>query len=381
MSKWKNKYVIGLTGNIGTGKSIVRKMLENLGAYGIDADTLSHRAMAKGAPGYEPIVRMFGQWILKPDQQIDRAKLARLVFSDPEALKILEGIIHPLVKGAINLLVQRSSQDVIVIEAIKLLEAKMDEDCDSIWVTYSTPEQQLERLIKFRSMDEQEALQRINAQPPQERKLAVAHVVIKNTGTYEDTWRQVNQAWERYIGERGYKAITRPLIPTKKGAPELIVNRARPSHVREIAAFFNHFSNSGKKYEAQDIMAAFGEKAFLLLQADQRILGLVGWQVENLIARTTDILISPSIAAEQAIPILLSEMEAASRDLQCEASLLYVPAKLATNNQIWQQNGYLPRRPEDLDNQTWQEAARESMVPNTTMFFKQLRQDRVLRPI
>ena len=64
MSKWAGKYVIGLTGNIGTGKSVVRRMLEHLGAYGIDADALSHRTIAKGAPGYQPVIDLFGRWIL-----------------------------------------------------------------------------------------------------------------------------------------------------------------------------------------------------------------------------------------------------------------------------------------------------------------------------
>jgi hypothetical protein len=75
MSAWPGKYVIGLTGNIATGKSVVRKMLEHLGAYGIDADALGHRAIAKDAPGYQAVLNTFGKWILAPDEQIDRAKL------------------------------------------------------------------------------------------------------------------------------------------------------------------------------------------------------------------------------------------------------------------------------------------------------------------
>jgi dephospho-CoA kinase len=94
MSAWPGKYVIGLTGNIATGKSVVRKMLEHLGAYGIDADALGHRAMAKGAPGYKPIVKTFGEWILGPDGQINRSRLGKIVFSDPEALAALESILH-----------------------------------------------------------------------------------------------------------------------------------------------------------------------------------------------------------------------------------------------------------------------------------------------
>ena len=85
MSNWPGKYVIGLTGNIATGKSAVRRMLEHLGAYGIDADALSHRAIAKGAPGYQKVIDAFGKWIVDSDGEIDRAKLGRLVFNDPEA--------------------------------------------------------------------------------------------------------------------------------------------------------------------------------------------------------------------------------------------------------------------------------------------------------
>ncbi len=96
MSKWPEKFVIGLTGNIGTGKSVVRRMLEHLGAYGIDADALSHRAMAKGAPGYDPILNTFGTFILTPDGEIDRARLGRIVFADPQALSRLEAHPPPL---------------------------------------------------------------------------------------------------------------------------------------------------------------------------------------------------------------------------------------------------------------------------------------------
>src|SRR5512147_1107703 len=96
MSAWPGKYVIGLTGNIATGKSVVRKMLEHLGAYGIDADALGHRAIALGSPGYRPVVDTFGKWILTPDGQVDRGRLGRIVFADPEALARLESIVHPL---------------------------------------------------------------------------------------------------------------------------------------------------------------------------------------------------------------------------------------------------------------------------------------------
>lgn len=83
MSAWRGKYAIGLTGNIATGKSVVRKMLEHLGAYGIDADVLSHRAIMKSSPGYQPVIDTFGRWVLGANEEIDRAKLGEVVFKNP----------------------------------------------------------------------------------------------------------------------------------------------------------------------------------------------------------------------------------------------------------------------------------------------------------
>ena len=189
MSNWPGKYVIGLTGNIATGKSVVRKMLEHLGAYSIDADALSHRAVAKGAPGYQKVIDTFGKWIVGSDGEIERAKLGRLVFTDPDALQQLESIVHPLVEQAVDLMIKRAGQPVIVIEAIKLLEGKLAAGCDAIWTTYAPESIQKARLIQKRKMSEQDALQRIHAQPSQEVKTAAATVVIQNSGTFEDTGR------------------------------------------------------------------------------------------------------------------------------------------------------------------------------------------------
>jgi dephospho-CoA kinase len=199
VSAWPAKFVIGLTGNIATGKSVVCWMLAYLGADVIDADLLANRAIASGSPGYLPVLKAFGNEFLALDGQIDRLKLGRKVFSDQEALKQLEDIIHPLVMQAVDILVRRSSRDVIVIEAIKLLETGLVSACDSIWVTIALPEQQLSRLIQKRGMDEAQALQRMNAQSDQELKVVKADVVIRNMGSLDETWWQVRAAWERLV--------------------------------------------------------------------------------------------------------------------------------------------------------------------------------------
>jgi dephospho-CoA kinase len=130
-----------------------------------------------------------------------------------------------------------------------------------------------------------------------------------------------------------------------------------------------------------EVMEAFGEKAFLLLQLDNDLVGLVGWQVENLVARTTDLYLDPKAAADKALPLLLAEVEKASSDLQCEASLVFPPMELVGFDSVWKHIGYERRSPDTLGVQAWTDAALESMPKGSALFFKQLRTDRVLRPI
>jgi dephospho-CoA kinase len=377
MSKWPEKYVIGLTGNIATGKSVVRKMLEHLGAYGIDADALAHRAIAKGAPGYQPVLDTFGRWLLDANKQIDRAKLGRFVFSDAEALAQLEAIVHPLVGQAVDLLIRRAVQPVIVIEAIKLIESRMSAACDTVWATFSPENLQKARLMDKRSLNEADALQRIHAQPPQEQKTRSADVVIQNTGSFEDTWNQVVAAWKVISPV----SDTNPVVTKQAAAGELAVQRGRPRDSGVIAGLITRLSSGARPTTPDDIMAAFGEKAYLLLKSGERHVGLIGWQVENLVARTTEIYIDPSIPIKPAVTALASEVEHASKELQCEASLLFLPPQLAAQEAIWRELGYEGRKPQSLVVQAWQDAALESMPQNTILLFKQLRHDRVLRPI
>jgi dephospho-CoA kinase len=199
MSVWPGKFVIGLTGNIATGKSEVRGMLQQLGAAGIDADALAHQVISKDEPAYLEVVEAFGTSILNQEDQIDRARLGQIVFSDPAALARLEGMIHPQVRKAVFQLVQQAPEPVVVIEAIKLIESGYLKLCDSIWVTYASEQVQLDRLIQQRSMSETLARQRIAAQASQNEKLAVADVIIRNEGTIADLWQQVESNWKRSV--------------------------------------------------------------------------------------------------------------------------------------------------------------------------------------
>ncbi len=338
MSAWPGKYVIGLTGNIATGKSVVRKMLEHLGALGIDADGLAHRAMAKGAPGHQAVVDTFGHWILGVDGQIERPRLGRLVFADADALARLEAIVHPLVRQAVGFLIRRTAHKIVVIEAIKLIESQIGTQCDSIWVTYAPQEIQLKRLIEKRKMRKPEAQMRIASQPSQDAKIAAADVVIRNDGSFEKTWSQVLDTWKKLVPS----LETAPLKPVATPSGEMMVQRARPSHAHELATLVNRLSNGEKSVTRSDIMAAFGEKAYLVLEVSGKSAGLVGWQVENLVARTNEVYLDEGLPVAESIKVLMQEVERASSDLQCEASLVFLAPELARRQDVWDELGYKP---------------------------------------
>ncbi len=190
------QYIIGLTGNIATGKSTVARMLEELGATIVDADALVHELQRKGTPVYEAIVAAFGAGIIDQAGEIDRKLLGALVFADPLQLQRLERIVHPAVLGESLRRISAAPTPVVVYEAIKLIEAGRAEMCQALWVVTARAEVQLQRLMRDRHMSEAEARQRIEAQPPQSEKIRRATVVIENSGSLEETRRQVSAAWQ-----------------------------------------------------------------------------------------------------------------------------------------------------------------------------------------
>jgi dephospho-CoA kinase len=189
-------FLIGLTGNIATGKSTVAEMLAHLGAETIDADKVAHGVMRPGTEVYRRIVEAFGARILTPDGKIDREKLGAIVFNDPQALTRLEAIVHPATLQAIDRRVTAAAANVVVVEAIKLIESGLANRCDSVWVVTCRREQQIERLVRHRDLGREEARQRVEAQPPQEEKVDRADVVIDNSGPLAATREQVEAAWD-----------------------------------------------------------------------------------------------------------------------------------------------------------------------------------------
>ena len=193
--KRPRRYLIGLTGNIATGKSVVMAVLHRLGAHTIDADKVAHQIMASQKPVKEAIARAFGENVLTPQRDIDRRALGRIVFRDPTALRRLERIVHPAVIQAVDDLIEAAEENVVVVEAIKLIEADMHRDYDALWVITSPPEQQFERLVTQRGLSDTEARLRIEAQSSQADKIALADVIIDNSGSLQDMERQVVTEW------------------------------------------------------------------------------------------------------------------------------------------------------------------------------------------
>ncbi len=188
--------VIGVTGNIATGKSTVLDYLRSKGALIIDADKLAHQAMAPGGPAYQEVVEAFGKEILNPDGTINRKALGQIVFADPEALRRLERILHPRVFEMVKEAIAQAPSPVVVLEAVKLLEAGLSSTlCDEIWVVTASQETQLRRLKETRGMDEAQARRIMAAQSPQAAKVNQADRVIRNDGTLEELYAQLDAIW------------------------------------------------------------------------------------------------------------------------------------------------------------------------------------------
>lgn len=197
--RYPDKTIIGLTGNIAVGKSLVLARLAQLGAAVIDADRVAHQVLRRGGAAYEPVLAAFGEGILGGDGEIQRDKLGQIVFADAAQLQRLENITHPAIRLKIDRRIRGAAADVVVIEAIKLLEGDLKNALDAVWVVDASPETQLQRLVRERRMTQAEARRRIDGQNSQADKLRQADVVISNDGDLDATRAQVERAWQRII--------------------------------------------------------------------------------------------------------------------------------------------------------------------------------------
>ncbi|MDP9295370.1 MAG: dephospho-CoA kinase [Actinomycetota bacterium] len=199
--------LVGLTGGIGAGKSTVARMLEERGANVIDADDLARRAVLKGTPAFERVVEAFGRDVVKPDGQLDRRKLAGIVFADPDRRRELERITHPEVARLLSeaLAPFRSTDQIVVYGSPLLVETGTGAACDVVVVVAAPEEEQLRRVGAQRALEEADVRARMEAQATAPERAAVADVILDNGGTLEELEAQVERLWrdiERTARER-----------------------------------------------------------------------------------------------------------------------------------------------------------------------------------
>jgi dephospho-CoA kinase len=187
---------VGLTGGIGSGKSEASRRFAECGAVIIDADQAARDAVAIGTPGLTKVIEEFGPDVRKPDGSLDRERVAAIVFADADALKRLNAIVHPLVGERMAALAAAAPEDAVVLYDVPLIaENNLAHGFDVVVVVDVAPDVQLDRLVRIRNMSEQDARARMSNQATREQRLAIADIVIDNSGTLDDLDRQVRSAW------------------------------------------------------------------------------------------------------------------------------------------------------------------------------------------
>ena len=198
--------VIGLTGGIACGKSTVARILKSKNAIIIDADLESKKLMQTGSPIWTKLAAEFGREILNPDNTISRSRLGDMVFGDKDKLNKLNSIVHPGVIEHVADEIRRYKTlgrwPAIVLDAPLLFEAGAEKLVDFTWVVAVDRQTQINRLLARDKITPEQAVQRIEAQMPLEKKVALADAVINNTGSRRATRALVNALWNQYV-ERG----------------------------------------------------------------------------------------------------------------------------------------------------------------------------------
>ena len=194
--------VIGLTGNMGTGKSTVAGILGALGAAHIDADKIGHELLLARGPVYAAVLSAFGKDITGNDGHIDRQRLGKLVFSDPSAREKLDRITHPAIREEAKRRLaayKTKGAKVVVLEAALFYEAGWETLIDEVWVAYASQETSVDRVKKYRGMSEDDALSRLQTQRPMWEKMEKADVVIDTDCSLEELKERIKSLWEQRI--------------------------------------------------------------------------------------------------------------------------------------------------------------------------------------
>ncbi len=403
-------YLIGLTGNIATGKSTVCDILAQLGARVIDADLVAHAVLRRGSPAWRGLIEAFGYDILHYDGTVDRRKLGAMVFADAAKLRTLEQITHPAVGTELALMVRDAANapdaadSILVVEAVKLYESGIYEYMDALWVITAPRAEQKRRLMQERGMSEADAEARLQSQPPLDEKLKRADVVIDNGGSIEELRVQVMRAFVEINPEQtrdktallqkwlrlGPAALTKtPPAPAQSVAevapalvsePEWTVRRARPADARALAELLSRIEERGEPIGRAEMLERFGKFGYWLVRADDTTVALAAWQAENLAAIVRELWAANDADAARAFPLLLDAIQAEANALTCEVVAIVVPERAAHLAQIAAESGGFERSSVEQLHKLWRSVIEPLLSDNATLYTKQLR-EMVTKPI
>ena len=409
---YAGKVIIGLTGNIATGKSAVMQLAHDQGALTIDADKIVHELMDNDATMQAAIAVAFGSEVRREDGRIDRNKLGEIAFADPTALQDLEAMIHPAVGKEVDARILASKQNVIFIEAIKLLEGNLRDICHQIWVTRCSPQRQLERLRVCRGMETEVAAVRIKAQPPQEEKVAQSDVLIDTNGLMKDTEAQFGIAWARLpnpataepmnrlpLPDESERNGTRPLTgrqaSPKAAAPkkaekeatpprlqpserpeDLQVRRARPSDIPSILLLIQKATDGKVQMKRAELLMALSERGYFIGQVGTDISTVIGYNIDSQVARIDEIYIYPLEMAAQTGKAVLEDIEISAATHMGQIIVAFLPQDAPTSiRELFEAEAYEPM-PLDEMARGWQGAIEESQPEGTDYLVRLLRDTR-----
>ena len=197
--------LVGVTGGIGSGKSTVARLLDRRGAVVIDADQLAREAISKGTPGFGRVVDAFGAEVLTPEGDLDRAALARRIFSDPVQKAALEAIVHPEVARRFGELVEgyRATDRIVVYVTPLLVELGLAPAFDVVVVVTASPHLRVSRVASGRGLSPDEVRERMAAQATDDQRMEVAHVLVDNDGSLAELEPQVDRLWGDLVARAG----------------------------------------------------------------------------------------------------------------------------------------------------------------------------------
>lgn len=411
------KFIVGVTGNIATGKSAVMRLAAEESALTIDADKLVHELMDRDADMQAAIAVAFGPGVRRPDGRINRRALGEIVFNDADAMRDLEEMVHPAVSTEVFRRIAESDRPLIFLEAIKLLEGNLVEICQQVWVTRCSKKRQLDRLRICRGMDTQSAAARIKAQPPQEEKVARADVVIDTDGYMIETAAQFEKAWQRLpewvkVTPRSKPAATkfkaktahipaerpaktRPAAasdlqrPATDGAAmaaasparpdNLEVRRARPSDIPSILLLIQKATGGKVKMKRAELLMALSDRSYFIGQIGAEISTVIGWNIDSQIASIDQLFVYPSEAFKETGLAIIEEIEKSAQAHICEIIVVFLAQEgSAEVVQFFASLGYEVTEVENLP-PAWRRAIEETRPEDTFTMVKVLRHERLKR--